>query len=151
MSSNDDAPAPDIDGSEVAAAALALIDAFAAHDVEAYFDWFDPDASFVFHTEDSVMWGREAYRTRWREWEAQGFRVESCVSYDGRVEPLGADAAVWIHRLATRLAGVAETTYERESIVFRRRGGRWVAVHEHLSADPAPDVDRTGPPTSPAA
>lgn len=90
------------------------------------------------------------YRTRWRAWEAEGFKVESCVSYDGRVEPLGADAAVWIHRLATRLAGVAETIYERESIVFRRSAGRWVAVHEHLSADPAPDPGRAGPPT-PAA
>ncbi|HTZ92370.1 MAG TPA: hypothetical protein VMB74_08240 [Streptosporangiaceae bacterium] len=30
-----------------------------------------------------------------------------------------------------------ETVAERETIVFRRDGGRWAAVHEHLSPDPA--------------
>lgn len=34
-------------------------------------------------------------------------------------------------------AGSEQTLDERETIVFQRDGDRWLAVHEHLSGDPA--------------
>jgi ketosteroid isomerase-like protein len=74
-------------------------------------------------------------------WEAGGFRVESCRSLEPRVSLVGADVAVFTHRVRTRLAGVSDELAERESIVFRRcPDGGWLAVHEHLSPDPVEDI-----------
>lgn len=53
-----------------------------------------------------------------------------------RVQDLG-DAAVFTHDVRTRVRMPAgeETLHERETIVFaREEDGRWLAVHEHLSA-----------------
>jgi ketosteroid isomerase-like protein len=125
---------------EVREAAAALVAAFGAGDLEAYFGSFAPDATFVFHTADRVLESVEAYRREWARWEDEdGFRVLSCSSADQRVQPLG-DVAVFSHRVRTRVVttdGQVELR-ERETIVFRREAtGRWVAVHEHLSPDPA--------------
>jgi ketosteroid isomerase-like protein len=38
--------------------------------------------------------------------------------------------------IRTRLG--EQTLTERETIVFRRDGDRWTAVHEHLSPQPGP-------------
>jgi ketosteroid isomerase-like protein len=50
------------------------------------------------------------------------------------------DFAILTHIVRTEIATNQgqETLSERETIVFHRRDGRWVAVHEHLS--PRPDV-----------
>jgi hypothetical protein len=37
-----------------------------------------------------------------------------------------------------------ETLSERETIVFRREGHRWAAVHEHLSPRPGPVPQSAG-------
>jgi ketosteroid isomerase-like protein len=125
---------------EVREAAAALVAAFGAGALEAYFGAFAPDATFVFHTTDRVLESVEAYRREWARWEEEdGFRVLSCSSVDQRVQPLG-DVAVFTHRVRTRVAttGGELELRERETIVFRREAtGRWVAVHEHLSPDPA--------------
>ena len=50
------------------------------------------------------------------------------------------DIAVYAHRVRTRIrdADGEHDLAERESIVFRREAdGRWLGVHEHLSAEPA--------------
>jgi ketosteroid isomerase-like protein len=120
---------------EVRAAATALVAAFGAHDTERYFDCFAPSATFVFHSEGDVL-TTETYRARWRQWESEGFAVEGCDSLDARVQVVGVDAAVWSHRVRTRIKGVPEVSRERETIVFARTGARWLAVHEHLSIDP---------------
>ncbi len=122
---------------EVRAAAAALVEDFGAGRVEAYFARLAPDATFVFHTGPERLESREAYRALWDRWVAeQGFRVLRCASSGVRVQILGDDAAVLSHDVATRIATNEgeEDLRERESIVFVRRDGRWLVVHEHLSA-----------------
>lgn len=121
----------------VADAADALVTAFGAHDRDGYFACFAPDATFVFHTSPQILTSREAYEREWAAWEADGFHVESCETIDRRIDLLTPDVAIMTHHVRTRLTGVPETQRERETIVFRRApNGTWLAIHEHLSADP---------------
>jgi uncharacterized protein (TIGR02246 family) len=125
---------------EVAAAAAAIVDAFGRHDPEKYFSLFAPDATFVFHTTPKRLNARAEYEAEWAMWEKEdGFRVRSCKSTDQRVQILG-DVAVFTDSVQTELSTTQgpSTVQERETIVFHRRGGKWVAVHEHLSPLPAP-------------
>ena len=125
--------------SDVLAAADGLVTAFGAHDVEAYFAAFRDDATFVFYTHDARLESRADYEQLWRRWESEdGFRVLSCESSDQRVQVLG-DVAVFTHSVETHVSthDGQESVRERETIVFARNpgdtGGRWLAVHEHLS------------------
>jgi ketosteroid isomerase-like protein len=121
----------------VTAAADALLAAFATHDRDAYFASFAADASFLFHSSPSLLPTRAAYELVWATWESEGFHVESCVATDRRIDVVTPDVAILTHRVRTRLTGVDDEQRERETIVFRRDGGgRWLAVHEHLSPDP---------------
>jgi ketosteroid isomerase-like protein len=124
---------------EVAEAAAALVAAFGAHDVAGYFGRFAPEASFLFYTTPRLLGSRAAYEEEWRSWEAEGFRVLGCRSLEGEVQVLTDDVAVFTHRVQTRVrtAEGEEDLAERETIVFRRGAdGRWLGVHEHLSAEP---------------
>lgn len=124
---------------EVRTAAAALVADFGAGRVDGYFARMAPDASFVFHSSPQRLDSRDAYRALWERWEREdGFRVLECRSTGGRVHVLAEDVAVLTHEVATRVeaGGVEEQLAERESIVFARRGGTWVVVHEHLSAAP---------------
>jgi uncharacterized protein (TIGR02246 family) len=126
---------------EVQDAARRLVEAFGAHDTAAYFDAFSDDASFVFPNVGTTIGSRAEYQQIWATWEADGFRVEGCESSDQRVQVLTSDVAVFTHSVATRLAGEAEPQHERETIVFRRsEEGRWLGVHEHLSAAVTPEA-----------
>ena len=122
---------------EVRAAADALVADFGAGRVDAYFARMAEDATFVFHTTPERLASRAAYRDLWERWSAEdGFRVLACASRDQEVQVLGDDAAVLAHDVTTRVAthDGEEELRERESIVFARRDGRWLVVHEHLSA-----------------
>jgi uncharacterized protein (TIGR02246 family) len=122
---------------DVLEAARRLVEAFGSHDVSAYFDSFTPDATFVFPNCPAPLGSRAEYEATWRTWEQEGFRVEGCVSSDQRVHLIGDDVAVFTHHVSTSLAGEADPERERETIVFRKdAAGRWLGVHEHLSADP---------------
>jgi uncharacterized protein (TIGR02246 family) len=126
---------PQVEGA-VLDAARVLVEAFGAHDTEAYFGSFAPDATFLFYTHGEPLRSRAAYRDLWTEWEQDGFRVLSCSSSDQHVQVLTDDVAVFTHRVHTvvRTGPAEESLDERETIVFRREaGGRWLAVHEHLS------------------
>jgi ketosteroid isomerase-like protein len=122
---------------EVLAAADALVADFGGGRVDSYFARLAPDATFVFYTSPERLESREAYRALWDRWVAEDqFRVLACTSSNRIVQPLGADAAVLAHDVTTRVsttAGEQEVT-EAESIVFARRDGEWLVVHEHLSA-----------------
>ncbi|CEA07923.1 Calcium/calmodulin dependent protein kinase II Association [Arthrobacter saudimassiliensis] len=121
---------------EVLAAAAALVEAFGATRTDEYFAAFSADATFVFHTEDRRLDSRAEYEALWNSWLADGWSVTACRSSDIRVQLLGDEAAVFSHTVHTT-AGAAdarETAVERETIVFARRDGRLLAVHEHLSA-----------------
>jgi ketosteroid isomerase-like protein len=124
---------------EVLETAADLVAAFGTGDLDDYFGAFAPDATFVFHTTDRVLESVDAYRAEWAAWERDdGFRVVSCESSRQRVQDLG-DVAVFTHRVRTRVStrdGEADLR-ERETIVFQRYDDRWLAVHEHLSPDPA--------------
>ena len=126
---------------EVVAAAAAIVAAFGRHDAKGYFALFAPEATFVFHTSPRRLESRAEYEAEWARWEREdGFRVRACSSTDQRVQPLG-DVAVFTHSVRTDLTtheGDA-TQFERETIVFHRRDGRWIAVHEHLSPRAAPE------------
>jgi uncharacterized protein (TIGR02246 family) len=122
-------------------AAEALISAFASHDREGYFAAFAPDASFIFHNVPHVLASRAAYEELWRVWEADGFRVRSCLSSEADLKLLGDEVAVFTHSVTTTLDGVDEVQHERETIVLRREpDGRWLAVHEHLSPLPSAET-----------
>ncbi|WP_246794057.1 YybH family protein [Burkholderia perseverans] len=126
---------------QVMAAADALIDAFGRHDRTAYFAAFAPEATFVFHHVDVPLASRDAYERRWREWERDdGFAVHACESRERAVQLVGDDAAIFTHAVRTTLRTQAGEACldERETIVFARRGERWLAIHEHLS--PLPDT-----------
>ena len=125
---------------EVLAAARDLVQAFGRHDTAAYFDCFAPDATFIFHTTAARLASRDEYQQLWRQWEHQDdFRVQSCTSAQPVVQDLG-DAAVFSHDVTTviRTRAGEQAVSERETIVFRRDGDRWAAVHEHLSPHPEP-------------
>jgi ketosteroid isomerase-like protein len=129
-----DTPAAD----SVLAAARDLVRAFGEHDTAGYFGCFAPDATFIFYTTAGRLTSREQYQRLWQQWEEQdGFRVLSCRSVRPSVQMLG-DTAVFTHEVATvvRSALGEQTLHERETIVFRREGARWIAVHEHLSPQP---------------
>ena len=123
---------------EVFAAAERLVDAFGRHDTDAYFDSFAADATFIFDTTAARLLSRRDYEQLWREWERHdGFRVLSCASAQPVVQDLG-DVAIFSHEVTTVVWTHAgqETIKERETIVFRLDGDRWLAVHEHLSPQP---------------
>ncbi len=125
--------------SEVLEAAARLVAAFGAHDVGAYFDAFAPEATFLFYTTAALLPSRAAYEAEWRSWEEAGFRVLGCRSSNGRVQIIEDGIAVFTHDVATRNrdADGEHDLQERETIVFRRTlSGRWLGVHEHLSAAP---------------
>ena len=129
---------------EVLARAAELVRAFGRHDREAYFAFFDPEATFVFPTEP-LLGSRSAYEDAWAGWEASGWRVVSCTSTDRRADEVAGDVVVYTHRVRTRVrdADGEHDLDERETIVFRRaRNGAWTAVHEHLST--TPDVPSEG-------
>ena len=125
---------------EVRRAAAALVAAFGRGDLDAYFACFAPDASFLFPTTAGLVPSTGAYRREWARWEAEdGFRVLDCTTSDTDVR-LHGDTAVLTHRVRTTVAasGTTSVLHERETIVFSRDDdGRWLAVHEHLSPDPA--------------
>jgi uncharacterized protein (TIGR02246 family) len=124
---------------EVLAAADALVRAFASGDGAAYFACFAPEATFLFHTTPQRLESRAAYEALWTQWVVDdGFAVISCVSADQRVQVLGRDVAVFAHDVTTvvEAGGGRDELHERESIVFARRDGVWMAVHEHLSPTP---------------
>jgi ketosteroid isomerase-like protein len=125
---------------EVIAASKSIISAFGSDDPETYFQLFDPEATFIFYNSPKRLQNRADYQSEWASWRRDlGFRVLSCTSSDQRVQLLG-DVAILTHIVRTEIATNQgqETLSERETIVFHRRDGRWVAVHEHLS--PRPDV-----------
>jgi ketosteroid isomerase-like protein len=125
--------------SEVIDAAEAIVTAFGQHDVDAYFSSFAPDTTFIFYNSPRVLRSVAQYQDLWKEWEQDGFHVDSCESIDGQVQFLTDDVALFTHRVHTVISdnsGTAELD-ERESIVFRRsESGSWVGVHEHLSPLP---------------
>ena len=128
---------------EVGAAAAALVAAFGAHDVDGYFGAFAPDATFLFYTTPRLLESRAAYEAEWRSWEADGFRVLGCRSIEPEVHLLTTDVAVFTHRVRTRMrdAEGEHDLAERETIIFRRgQDGRWLGVHEHLSAEPSAEL-----------
>ena len=117
------------------AAADRIIGDFAHHRRDAYFAGFAPDASFLFHNVDHRLESRQAYETLWAEWESEGFQVLSCSSTNRRIQLFGS-VAVFSHDVETnaKLAGVAEISRERETIVLGLTDGVWIGIHEHLSA-----------------
>jgi ketosteroid isomerase-like protein len=124
---------------QVRAAAERLVAAFADGRVDDYFACFAPEATFLFHTTAQRLPSRDAYRELWRAWERDdGFRVRACRSSAATVQRIADDAAVFTHEVETDVVTRAgeERLRERETIVFARRDGAWLAVHEHLS--PAP-------------
>lgn len=112
-----------------------LMKAFSEANTDEYFDCFHAEASFVFPGE-SVLESRAAYRSAWLRWQHEGVRFTDVVADDVRVRVIGTTAVV-THRIQTTVEAEGETSVdrERETIVFSKVGGRWLAIHEHLSPD----------------
>lgn len=126
-------------GDAVLRAAADLVAAFGAHDVTGYFGAFAPEATFLFYTIPRLLRSRAEYEAEWRSWESEGFRILECHSREPEVQMVSEEVAVFVHRVRTRSrdADGEHDLAERETIVFRRdAAGRWLGVHEHLSAEP---------------
>ncbi|MFJ3075355.1 MULTISPECIES: YybH family protein [Pseudomonas] len=119
---------------QVRQAAADLVAAFASNDTARYFACFSEDATFLFHTLAQPLLSRRAYEDLWAQWQAEGFAVLGCRSSNVQVSLQG-EVAIFMHDVAThiRIAGEEHQLDERETIVFRRQGERWLACHEHLS------------------
>lgn len=123
---------------EVRAVATALIAAFEANDRDGYFGFFTPQARFIFHAVPFVMESRAAYEAEYDRWVREdGFTVLECTSTRQHVDVYG-DSAVFTHQTFTRVRtnGGESAYHERETIIFTRHDGHWLAVHEHLSLLP---------------
>lgn len=121
---------------EVLDIAAQLVDAFSRHDAERYFSFFAADATFVFYTHPETLTSRRQWEALWGQWEKTlGFWVRSCVSHHPAVQLVGEDVAVFRHAVESHIEmnGTVDTVWERETIVFRRVDGTWLAIHEHLS------------------
>jgi len=126
------------DEEAVAAAATDLIAAFAASDWPRYFAAFTPDARFILPNEKNVLQSRAAYEAALDGWiQDFGFGVVACVSTNQNVVVYG-DVGVFTHQTFTKLiTNDGDMMFdERETIIFYRSGGKWLAVHEHLSPMP---------------
>jgi ketosteroid isomerase-like protein len=124
---------------EVIAASKAIVAAFGRDDQSAYFALFDPAATFLFYTTPQRLESRAAYEEEWAKCRRDlGFRVRSCTSSDQRVQVFN-DVAILTHFVRTDITTTQgdTTLHERETTVFHRRQGKWVAVHEHLSPRPS--------------
>ena len=124
--------------SQVIDTSKSIISAFGADDPDTYFDLFAPEATFIFYSTPQRLQSRSAYQREWASWRRDiGFKVRSCTSSDQRVQILG-DVAILTHLVNTEITTIhgQEALQERETIVFHRRKGRWLAVHEHLSPRP---------------
>ena len=121
---------------EVQEAYEQLMNSFASGDSDEYFACFHQDASFVF-PDEPLLEPRSTYRSAWSRWRSEGVLFTDVVADDVRVRVFG-DTAVVTHRIATTVNVRGKTTVdrERESIIFARMAGRWLAVHEHLSPEP---------------
>ena len=123
---------------DVIEASKAIVAAFGHDDPAKYFQLFDPQATFIFYNTPQRLENRAAYEQEWASWRRDlGFRVRSCTSSDQRVQFFD-DVAILTHLVRTEITtnqGEA-TLHERETMVFHRREGRWIAVHEHLSPHP---------------
>ena len=123
---------------EVLAAAAAIVDDFGHHRTAEYFAGFAADATFFFYTHTARLDSRAEYESLWAVWETNdGFRVHGCRSRDQQVQMLGESAAVFTHYVESdvEFGGEVSTIRERETIVFERRNGSWLAIHEHLSPE----------------
>ncbi|MGE4480773.1 YybH family protein [Acidocella sp.] len=123
---------------DVCDVATALIAAFEANDRNGYFSHFTPEARFIFHGVPFVMESRAAYEAEYDRWVREdGFTVLECTSTHQHARIYG-ESAVFTHRTFTRVRTKAgeSSCHERESIVFIRQKGKWLAVHEHLSLLP---------------
>jgi ketosteroid isomerase-like protein len=132
---------------EVLTAAAELVAAFAAGELDAYFGAFAEDATFLFHTHPELIRSTAGYRAVWDGWVRDaGFRVVGASSTEPQVQWVGPSVAIFTHRVDTTLSTVdgLARLQERETIVFERRNGRWLAVHEHLSPDPQAAADGPG-------
>lgn len=123
---------------DILAAADDIVGAFGKHDTLRYFNAFALDATFIFYSTPDRLESRTAYEALWAKWEREnGFHVLGCISTNRRVQT-SEDFGIFTHDVETmiELDGLIDTLHERETIVFERRAGRWLGVHEHLSPKP---------------
>ena len=149
-------PAADTPGSTAVAAAFnALLDGIRKADVKAVADvyWNDPRLS-LFNNNGSITKGWEQMR-RNRESSYKDVKDVKLTCRDRSITMLGRDGAVatclWTQSQTFR--GEAETATGRMTLVFRRVGKEWKAIHLHTSPDrpePArlPASDRPASPSS---
>lgn len=136
----------------VAAAFNALLDGIRKADVKAVSDvyWNDPRLS-LFNNNGSITKGWEQMR-RNRESSYKDVKDVKLTCRDRSITMLGRDGAVatclWTQSQTFR--GEPETATGRMTLVFRRVGKDWKAIHLHTSPD-RPDPARIAPSEQPAS
>jgi ketosteroid isomerase-like protein len=122
---------------EVIAAVEAFNAAYANNEVDAYFDFYAPDASVYFYGERQDL---GAYRDEWAAMVAAGGSVEKNELSDLRVQVMpGGDVAVASYFVDYRLRLPDEeisASRAFESEVWRKTDGEWKLVHLHYSEIP---------------
>ena len=136
----------------VAAAFNALLDGIRKADVKAVSDvyWNDPRLT-LFNNNGSVTRGWEQMR-RNRESSYKDVKDVKLTCRDRSITMLGRDGAIatclWTQSQTFR--GEPETATGRMTLVFRRVGRDWKAIHLHTSPD-RPDPARIAPSEQPAS
>lgn len=120
---------------DVRKAANNLVAHFGSGRVNEYFQCFSPDADFIFYTHPVRLASRSEYEELWKKWENDfKFKVLSCESSNQSIK-IVENLAIFTHDVATKISNIdgMEELKERETIVFKREGNQWIAIHEHLS------------------
>jgi chlorite dismutase len=121
---------------EVLEAAAKIVADFGSHKKTDYFSNFSEAATFVFYTHTERLGSRAEYEKLWESWESEdGFQVHDCKSTNQLVQSIGDNFAIFTHDVesSVELGGETSTVFEKETIVFEKQAGSWIAVHEHLS------------------
>lgn len=122
---------------EVAAAVEAFNGAYANNEVEAYFDFYAPDASVYFYGARQDL---DAYEDEWTGMVAAGGRVERNALSDLQVQVMpGGEVAVASYFVDYRLRlpdDEISTARAFETEVWKKTGGEWKLVHLHYSEIP---------------
>lgn len=122
-------------------AANHLLECCSARNVPDYLDCFAVDATTVvtYRSPQSFEsfgdWAKEINRL-----EAENTFVVMCLSANQRVQLLSWNVAIFRHDatiVEQDASGRQTICHERETIIFRLDGDRWLAVHKHISPRPA--------------
>lgn len=103
-------------------------------DIDAFMSHYWKSPKLTFSSGGEVTRGWQATLTNYKKRYPTRERMGKVAFSDLEVTPLGASAALVLG--TWKLGREGDPIGGKFSLVFRRRGGRWVIVHDHTSRKP---------------